>query len=423
MVGSVRDSTPHLRLYQLLPAVAGVYVTQAIITVLITQALPTLLRSEGASLALVGLTALLWVPWGIRFLWGSYIERWRLPVGTTVRRSRQIVLGGQWTMGAMLIGIGWLSHRMQGTLVTQVGWVLTVLLLTALVAATADIACDGFVVDQLSERQRGWGNTIQVGGAYIGAMMGSGGFLLVSKWWGWEQAFLLTGLLVWSLTIPLFLIHEPPRGPRAVKNHRPTLGYALRRPEMQVGLLLLLVSSVGIRLSLAMFGPLLLDRGLSLNDVGWLFGALYIGAGLGGAVLGGVVVRFLPGWRSVWVAVAAKAIGLTLLALAASTLSVWGLMVLIVVIFVVMGVLWVALYSMLMGLTSPLQAGLDFTLFQSADALLAGVAGVTGGWVSQHIGYSFCFGLAAGLTWIGAGWVWRYDRLVSTSNSPTVAQD
>ena len=63
------SSVASLKLRHLLPAVAGVYITQTLITALITQALPTLLRSEGASLQLIGLTALLWVPWGIRFLW------------------------------------------------------------------------------------------------------------------------------------------------------------------------------------------------------------------------------------------------------------------------------------------------------------------------------------------------------------------
>ncbi|MEI8633557.1 hypothetical protein P4S72_18755 [Vibrio sp. PP-XX7] len=34
----------------------------------------------------------------------------------------------------------------------------------ALIAATIDIACDGFCVDQLSVRGYGWGNVAQVGG-------------------------------------------------------------------------------------------------------------------------------------------------------------------------------------------------------------------------------------------------------------------
>lgn len=410
MSTALPDNAARLGLRQLLLAVAGIYVTQSIITVLITQALPTLLRNEGASLEIAGLTALLWLPWGVRFLWAPYIERWRLPQGVVERRSRRIVLLGQWMMAFILFVIGVVCWFGQLSLVSHIGWILGALLLAAVVAATADIACDGFVVDQLSEGRRGWGNSIQVGGAYLGAMLGSGGFLLLVRWWGWEVALMATGLVILLLTIPMVMTKEPARQSHVETNHQPSLWYALRRPEVRLGLLMLLVSSVGIRLSLGMFGPFLLDKGMSLDQVGWLFGSLYIGAGLGGAVVGGFFVRFVPGWRAVWIAVGVKACVLALLAMAAPTASLSVVTWLVVVMFAVMGVLWVALYSTLMSLASPLQAGVDFTMFQSGDALLAGVAGVLAGWLSQHFGYATCFGLAAVLTLIGTVMVRQQDQ-------------
>jgi MFS transporter (putative signal transducer) len=42
-----------------------------------------------------------------------------------------------------------------------------------------------------------------------------------------------------------------------------------------------------------------------------------------------------------------------------------------------------------------LQAGVDFTLFQSADALLTAASGVAGGWLAGRWGYGVCFGVAA----------------------------
>jgi MFS transporter (putative signal transducer) len=44
-----------------------------------------------------------------------------------------------------------------------------------------------------------------------------------------------------------------------------------------------------------------------------------------------------------------------------------------------------------MSLSSPLQAGVDFTLFQCTDAAIAILAGVVGGIVAQHFGYAACF--------------------------------
>ncbi|RLM27167.1 hypothetical protein BIY26_06495 [Brenneria goodwinii] len=381
---------------QVLPAIAGIYISQTVITSLTTQALPSLLRDAGASLQVAGLTALLWVPWGLRFLWAPAVERWRLPAGRLERRSRTLVLAGQWLIAAILLGLGLAALLGHLSLADHAGWILSGLLLAALVAATTDVASDGFAVEQLASPQRGWGNVAQVGGNYVGAMLGAGGFLLVAGLAGWPWALLSASLAMLLLSVPMLLLREPLRDrAQAAVSHRPGLLHALRRPEVRSGLLLMLLSSIGVRLTLGMFGPFLLDRGMSLEQLGWLFGSLHIGAGLTGAVLGGVLARCAPGWRAVWVAVSLKACVLVALTLAVPSAPLPVLMMLIGLMLATLGLVWVALYSALMGLASPLQAGLDFTLFQSADALLAIAGGVAGGWLSQHLGYGVCFGLAA----------------------------
>ncbi|HCT7642115.1 TPA: MFS transporter [Morganella morganii] len=380
---------------QVLPAIAGIYISQTIITALTTQALPSLLRDAGASLQVAGLTALLWIPWGLRFLWAPAVERLRLPAGRLQRRSRTLVLGGQWLIAAVLLILGLAALAGHLSLADHAGLILAGLLVAALVAATTDVASDGFTVEQLASQQRGWGNVAQVGGSYVGAMLGAGGFLLVAGTLGWPQALLAAALAIVLLSVPMMLLREPPRDPALAVNHRPGLLHALRRPEVRTGLLLMLLSSIGVRLTLGMFGPFLLDKGLSLEELGWFFGTLHLGAGLTGAVLGGMLVRAAPGWRAVWIAVSLKALVLIALTVAAPTASLTVLMALVGLMFAALGFVWVALYSALMGLTSPLQSGVDFTLFQSADALLAVAGGVAGGWLSQHLGYEVCFGFAA----------------------------
>lgn len=397
---------PGLSAAQVLPAIAGIYISQTIITSLTTQALPSLLRSEGASLTVAGLTALLWIPWGIRFLWAAGVERLRLPAGTLARRSRTLVLAGQWLMAAILVMLGVVGLLGHFSLDTYAGWLLAGLLAAALVAASTDVACDGFTVEQLSGQRRGWGNVAQVGGSYVGAMLGAGGFLLIAGTAGWPAALIASGMAIVLLGLPMLRLREPPRDQVLAVGHRPGLLFALRRPQVQIGLLLMLLCSAGVRLTLGMFGPFMLDRGMSLEQVGWLFGSLHIGAGLSGAVLGGVLVRLAPGWRAVWIAVGFKACVLLGLTLAARDAPLPVLTVLVGLTFAVLGCLWVALYSALMNLTSPLQAGVDFTVFQSADALLAMAGGVAGGWLSEHLGYHFCFGLASVLSMIAAVVVW-----------------
>jgi len=56
---------------------------------------------------------------------------------------------------------------------------------------------------------------------------------------------------------------------------------------------------------------------------------------------------------------------------------------------------FVALYSKLMGLSSPRQTGVDFTLFQCADAGIAMAMGYGSGLLAQQFGYGVCFASAA----------------------------
>ncbi|MDR2637597.1 MAG: hypothetical protein LBB55_04600 [Zoogloeaceae bacterium] len=394
--------SPRLPAWQVLPAIAGIYISQTLLTAITTQSLPSLLRAAGASLQMAGLAALWWLPWGFKFLWAPKVEGWRLPAQGTQRRSRAMLLVGQWLMAGILLGMGLASLHGLLPLQTRAGWILALLLLSALVAATTDIACDGFAVEQLSRQTRGWGNVAQVGGSYVGAMLGGGGFLLVAGHAGLPWALLATAAAIVALGLPMLALREPPRAPAQTGAHRPSLRFALRRPEVVHGLLLLLFSSVGIRLTMSMLGPLLLDHGVSMERLGWLFGSFSVLAGLTGAFLGGMLVRRAPGWRAVWRAVALKAC--VLAALAAAAANVAGetpqvlLIALVGLLFGAMGCAWVALYSVLMDISSPLQAGVDFTLFQSADALLAAASGVAGGWLAGRWGYAACFGLAATLT-------------------------
>lgn len=407
-MSTTSSAIPRLSARQVLPAIAGIYVSQTVITALTTQALPSLLRGTGASLQIIGLTALLWVPWGLRFLWAPWVERWRLPAGRPERRSRSLVLTGQWLIAAILLSLGMLALAGNVSLAGYAQWMVAGLLLAALIAATSDVASDGFTVEQLSSQQRGWGNVAQVVGSYAGAMLGAGGFLLVAGWLGWPWALIAASLAIMVMSIPMLLLQEPPRlMDSASQEHRPRLLHALRRAEIRTGLLLMLLSSIGVRLTLSMFGPFLIDRGLSLEQLGWFFGSLSIGAGLAGAIVGGWLVRVVPGWRAVWISVGIKACALAALAVASMSPALTLQMALIGVVFASLGFVWVTLYSALMGLASPLQSGVDFTLFQSADALLAVAGGIAGGWLSQHLGYDACFSLAAASACLASLVVWR----------------
>ena len=230
-------------------------------------------------------------------------------------------------------------------------------------------------------------------------------------------------------------------GPAA---HRPGLLHALRRPAVQQGLWRVALCMAGLRLAMGLPGPLLLDAGMKLERLGWVLGAFSLLAGLAGALAGalagGWLTRLAPGWRAAQLALAALAAvlaGLTATAVAAvpsampaavpaafsavlpaalpASLAVTALTVFTGLLFATAGCLWVALYSALMEAASPLQPGVDFTLFQSADALIAAAGGLAAGWLAQRMGYGACLASAALLC---AGGAWALAGRKSGASPP-----
>ncbi|EJL0387818.1 TPA: yersiniabactin-associated zinc MFS transporter YbtX, partial [Klebsiella pneumoniae] len=133
-------------------AIAGVYVTQSLVSALSMQSLPALVRAAGGSLALAGATTLFMLPWALKFIWAPWIERWRLPPGSQERRSRMLILRGQVALAAILTiaaAIGWFG-REGGFPDTQIVALFVLFMVAGTVASTIDIASDGFCVDQLT---------------------------------------------------------------------------------------------------------------------------------------------------------------------------------------------------------------------------------------------------------------------------------
>ncbi|TDR95026.1 MFS transporter [Enterovirga rhinocerotis] len=374
---------------QVLVALTGIYVSQTLVSGLTFQGIPTWLRAQEMPLDAIGLVMLAMLPWALKFLWAPAVERYRLPAGATRRRSRRIVVLGQAIVIAALVGVAAIGAGAPTPL-------LAVLIVAALAASTVDIACDAFAVEQLPPDRRGWGNTAQVGGSYLGAIFGSGLFLIVAAKFGWTVAATAMAGLVLVFSVPFWRAREPDRLAETDLSHRPSLLFALRCREVRSGLLVVVLFAFGGRIGMALAGPMLIDVGYDVAKVGLVLGMAGAVVGIVGTFIGGALLRYAGAGRAVAIALVVKAAALALLASAiASGLrdgSILAVLILFMTLAIAMG--YVAVYSLLMSLSSPLQAGVDFTIFQSADALLAAVAGYGGSVLAQHHGYGASFGLA-----------------------------
>lgn len=209
-----------------------------------------------------------------------------------------LILRGQVALAAILMiaaAIGWFG-REGGFPDTQIVALFVLFMVAGTVASTIDIASDGFCVDQLTRAGYGWGNSVQVGGSYLGMMCGGGVFLMLSAASGWPVAMLMMAMLMMALSFPLWRITEPTR--TAPIPHVPALGYALRRKQARTGLLLVLMLNSGMRFVLPLLAPLLLDHGLSMSALGALFSGGNIAAGIAGTLAGGLLMKYTSPGRA-----------------------------------------------------------------------------------------------------------------------------
>ncbi|PKN84245.1 MAG: hypothetical protein CVU51_10840 [Deltaproteobacteria bacterium HGW-Deltaproteobacteria-1] len=136
----------------LLGLLAMLYFAQGLPSGLLGKALPPLLRQQGISLSTIGFTALLALPWTLKFLWAPFLDRF------WTRRSWLLTLNLA-TFGLMIL----LASRDFGTWVSQsFPFLMMLLFLMNITAATQDIATDGLAVSRLAPHLRGLGNSVQV---------------------------------------------------------------------------------------------------------------------------------------------------------------------------------------------------------------------------------------------------------------------
>ena len=392
---------------------ASLYCAQGLPSGLMAHSLPVLLRQNGVDLALIGLLKLLALPWMLKVLWAPWIDRLASP---RLGHHRGWILPLQ---GTVLLCMATLALCSPEALFGRQQWLLFgLLLLVNLAAATQDIATDGLTVRLLPERWRGLGNSLQVGGYKVGMLLSGSGLLLAVDWLGWNLSLGLTALLLALLSVPVWRFRETRELPRlAAQAERAGPGLLWRhyhgllaQPGMHAWLLVVLTFKLGDALGSPMIKPLLVDQGWSNAALGQLTLITSL-AGIGGALLGGLLYARLGARRSLLLFGVLQAVGIAGMALlAGSAADLPWVYALSLFEQVADGMSTVALFAVMMSHCRSEHEGADFTLQACVQLLLAGLVGAASGVLAQWLGYRMLFLLAGALGLLMLALVWRYYR-------------
>jgi len=241
--------------------------------------LPTRLRAVDVPIErITALTALLVLPWTLKFLWAPLIDMLRSPRWT----FRHWIITAQIVMGAALVPLLWLDLHADFALFSSL------LLVHAVAAATQDVAIDALAISATAPGERGGINGWMQAGMLLGRSLFGGVALIADQWLG---AGVVVGALivtVWSSLALVAVARETPDMlARRSAGFVRTLAGALRERTTWAAVAFALVSGAAFEAVGAVAGPYLIDRGFSQSAVGSFLALPVVAAMVTGALYGG----------------------------------------------------------------------------------------------------------------------------------------
>jgi len=379
----------------------SLYLSQFMPFWFLSQGLPVIFREKGMSLEAIGFLPVLLLPIAFKFLWAPLIDFYGF---TRWGHYRFWIFCFQLSVVTFTVVCSFLSVE------THLVWLLVGMTAIAIASSSQDIATDALALGLLKPKERGAGNAVQGIGGSIGRAIGGGGMLILLSRWGWTASLLTLALMMVVALIPLFFHRETvpsrsrrshPKTPilsRAIA-HIKTLTDSCQRPGIRSWLGVLALATVGYNLAATMFRPLLVDIGLSLEDIGWLMGIFGMIMTVLGSLAAGFSIPKLGRKRSLLLSLT-----LTAIAILTQLLPTFGLTQLPVLYAIVslsffsIGIMGTTSFTIMMDKSRQEMAGTDYTIQTSVIPLCSIISAALSGLLAGAIGYRGVFLLGAGLT-------------------------
>jgi predicted MFS family arabinose efflux permease len=346
---------------------------------------------------IAGLSSLLAIPWGFKFLFAPFVDR----VGAG--RRKWVVFPMQLGSLVVLLVTGSLPIS-----ATRLSPLLVGFFLVSLFSALQDVATDALSIDVLRRDELGLGATVQAGAYRAGMIAGGGGVLAVIDRIGFRDAFYLMAAALLVTVLPLVPFREPGPTTAAAPDARSpswldSLGRLVRRRESRRLLGFLLLFKLGDSLAAGMVTRWFVKQGLSTAEIAWSRGLVGGVAGITGAVLGGLVVRRVSFRRALQLTAALQASAVALyLALAWSHPIVIGVVPMAPWVYTVAsgiehlfgGAATAALFAHMMASTEAHSRATDFTAQACMLVLVTGLGLLASGFVVKALGLTGLFAVA-----------------------------
>ena len=345
--------------------------------------LPALMRDAGLPLAIIGLSAMVYLPYALAFLWAPFVDRTRLN-GLGLRRSWLFVIP---CLMAMVVVLGAAIGPGDGVFA-----VLAIAVVVTFLAATARTALFGYVTEAISQKRRPWGAVVLSAGGAVGALIGASGLLFLHSHTNWPSTMLATAAIIGLSAMTALMTSDQSTARTQERRRAPSLKRFISRTDTRRVLVFLAPLGIGMGLGFGMIQPQLVDLGFTLEGIGLINGVFICTA----LFTGGPLAAFLTsrlGLTTVLPYGLAVVCAVLLYATAASYWTFGPLLGVAAVLLFYLSISFVsvATNTLFMNHSASGQEGTDFTVFICANWFLSLVGMVASGLVAGELGYAGAF--------------------------------
>ncbi|MCP4683460.1 MAG: AmpG family muropeptide MFS transporter [Desulfobacterales bacterium] len=253
------------------------------------------MKEEGVDLALIGMMALVGLPYTLKFLWAPFLDRFTLPF---LGRRRGWMALAQVALIFSIAGLGLTDPGKTPWMVAFAAFLVTFF------SASQDIVVDAYRREDLSDRELGLGSSLYVNGYRAGMLLASGGGLILADQMPFGMVYMLMAACMLPGLFTTLLTPEPdtPAGiPKTLKEAvlDPLMEYFSRERAILI-LAFILLYKIGDTMASAMTIPFYLDIGFSKSEIGTVVKLFGFWATIIGGLIGGVLMLRLGINRSLW---------------------------------------------------------------------------------------------------------------------------
>ncbi len=254
------------------------------------------MKEEGVDLTVIGMMALVGIPYTLKFLWAPFLDRFTLPF---LGRRRGWLLIAQIALMLSIAGLGLTDPGNNPWMVAFAAFLVTFF------SASQDIVVDAFRREDLPDKELGLGSSLYINGYRVGMLLASGGGLIMADQISFSFVYLIMAACILPGVFTTLLAREPEitaGTPKTISEAvlDPLVEYLSRQDALWI-LAFILFYKIGDTMASAMTMPFYLDIGFSKTQVGAVVKLFGFWATIVGGLTGGVLMLRLGINRSLLV--------------------------------------------------------------------------------------------------------------------------